>query len=77
MYGVEIFNVLPVTGLTNATGDIATPYEMFLGRKPLLQDFRVFGCPVVCKKWTSEGGRDNKQTERGMRGIFIIKPVGG
>ncbi len=31
----------------------------------------MFGCPVVCKKWTSEGGKDNEQTERGMRGIFI------
>ena len=23
------------------------------------------------KKWTSEGGKDNKQTKRGMQGIFI------
>jgi hypothetical protein len=71
MYSTAIFNVLPVTGLTRADGNIATPHEMFLNLKPLLQDFRVFGCPVVCKKWTSEGGHENKQTERGMRGIFI------
>jgi hypothetical protein len=23
------------------------------------------------KKWTSEGGKDNKQTKRGMQGIFF------
>ena len=62
---------LPATGLTATDGNIATPHEMFFGRKPLFQDFWVFGCPVVCKKWTSEGGKDNEQTERGMRGIFI------
>jgi len=70
-YAAQIFNVLPVRGLKNQEEIPSTPHEMFFGSKPCILPFRVFGCPSVIKRWVAEERSQGKQTERGMRGIFI------
>ena len=70
-YAAHIFNVIPVHGLKNQAEVPATPYELFHGVKPSILPFRVFGCPSVIKSWTADERSNGKQTERGMRGIFI------
>jgi transposase InsO family protein len=70
VYSCHIFNVLPVKGLYSRD-QVATPYELFQGTKPNISQFRVFGCPVTARKWTITGNSHGKQTERGIRGIFV------
>jgi hypothetical protein len=67
----RIFNVLPVKGLQDTNGNIATPYELFIGEKPKIHHFRVFGCPVVARKWSTTQTSSGKKTECGIRGIFL------
>ncbi len=70
IYSCHIFNVLPVKGLY-LNGHVGTPYELFQGAKPRISHFRVFGCPVTARKWTTTQSSTGKQTERGIRGIFV------
>jgi hypothetical protein len=70
-YVAQIFNVLPVRGLKNQEEIPSTPHEMFFGVKPCILPLRVFGCPCIIKRWLAEKRSPGKQTERGMRGIFI------
>jgi hypothetical protein len=71
-YSTYIFNVLPVRGLRDGDTDSpATPHELFFGSKPRISHYWVFGCPVIIHKWTSSDNTNGKQTERGIRGIFI------
>ena len=76
LYACEAFSVLPVKGLLNKDGNPATPHELFTGEKPCISDFRVFGCPVVVKKYVAriDGNATSNQTQRGIRGIFIGFP---
>jgi hypothetical protein len=67
----NIFNVLPVQGLKSQAEIPATPHELFFGSKPFILPFQVFGCPSIAKRWTADERANGKQTERGMRGIFI------
>jgi transposase InsO family protein len=75
-YAASVFNILPVKNLYNTEGDIASPHELFTGLKPLISNYRVFGCPVVAKRWVvSIDGRETVHcTEKGIRGIFIGFP---
>jgi len=63
-------------GVLNKDGNPATPHELFTGEKPCISDFRVFGCPVVVKKYVAriDGNATSNQTQRGIRGIFIGFP---
>jgi transposase InsO family protein len=70
IYSCHIFNVLPVKGLY-LNRHVGTPYELFQGDKPAISQFRVFGCPVTARKWTMKQSSSGKQTQRGIRGIFI------
>jgi hypothetical protein len=70
-YAAHIFNILPVHGLKNQEEYPSTPHELFFGTKPCILSYRVFGCPSVLCRWTAEERSNGKQTERGMRGIFI------
>ena len=76
-YACEIFSVLPIAGLFNAEGNPTTPAELFTGHNPMVLHFRVFGCPVVIKKHMAliDGKPLQKQTQRGVRGIFIGLPA--
>jgi hypothetical protein len=67
----RIFNVLPVRGLYDEQGNVATPHLLFLGNKPQIKHFCIFGCPIVARKWSTIQTSSGKQTERGVRGIFI------
>lgn len=49
----------------------STPYQLFFGKCPLISRFRVFGCPAVVRHWVVHNKTNGKQTERGIRGIFI------
>jgi transposase InsO family protein len=72
VYSTYIFNALPVRGLQGEDTELpATPHERFFNVKPRIGHFRTFGCPVVIRKWTSLDNSNSKQTERGIRGIFI------
>jgi hypothetical protein len=64
VYACHIFNVLPIRGLQNDDDIPATPYQLFFDKRPMISNYRVFGCPTVVK-------RSGKQTERGTRGIII------
>ncbi len=73
-YASDIFNVLPICRNAPA-GDVpTTPYQLFHGTLPCISAFRVFGSPVVMKRWVTEMSKTGKQTERGTRGIFIGFP---
>jgi transposase InsO family protein len=70
VYSTYIFNALPVRGLSGDHPDVpSTPHELFFGTKPRIHHLRVFGCSV--RKWTSFDRSNGKQTERGIRGIFL------
>jgi hypothetical protein len=76
-YATAIFNVLSVKGIFNKDGVTSTPHELCRGHKPsMIQEFKVFGCPCVAKKYlaTIDGSQQSKQTERGIRGVFIGFP---
>ena len=75
-YACEVFAVLPVAGLYTHDQQPATPTQLFTGQKPIVSHFRVFGCPVVIKKHVArvDGKSLQKQTQRGVRGIFIGFP---
>jgi hypothetical protein len=49
----------------------ATPYELFFSEKPSIARFQVFGCPTVVCQWATKQSLQGKQTERGIRGIFL------
>ena len=78
LYAVIIFNIIPVKKLVNKNGFPVTPYELFLGEKPRISHLRVFGCPIVARKWiiTNNEGKTvrNKTSQRSVKGIFIGLP---
>jgi hypothetical protein len=37
----------------------------------MISHFHIFGCPVVARKLTAGTNTSGKQTERGIRGIFV------
>jgi hypothetical protein len=61
-----------VRGLQDEETEIpATPHKLVFGIKPRISHLRTFGCPVIIRKWTTSDNINGKQTERGLRGIFI------
>jgi len=70
IYSCHIFNVLPMKG-RYLNGHVGTPYELFQGAKPAISQFRVVGCPVTARKWTTKQNSAGKQTQCGICGIFI------
>jgi hypothetical protein len=73
-YMSDVFNILPIHCNTPAGEVPTTPYQLFHGTLPSISAFRVFGSPVVVKRWVTEMSSTGKQTERGTRGIFIGFP---
>ena len=50
---------------------------MATSQKPAVNNFRVFGCPTIFKRYeVSDDGKRvwNKYTQQGMRGIFVGIP---
>ena len=79
-YAAVLHNVLPVKGITKPNGDIATPHELFYGKKPKIKNLRVFGCPAVRKCYSASDTDQNSQQlsqwnlQCGIRCIFIGLP---
>jgi hypothetical protein len=75
LHACHVFNVLPLKVLVMRDGVITAPYELFVGSKPKVSHFRVFGCPCIAKKWTiSVDGKpedNSKGTHRGIRGTHL------
>ena len=75
LHACNVFNILPLKDLVTANGTVTTPFELFVGSKPMVSHFRVFGCPCIAKKWTiSVDGKpedNSKGTQRGIRGIHL------
>jgi len=70
VYSCHIFNALPVKGLF-LNGHVSTPFELFQGVKPKIGHLQVFGCPITARHWTTAENTNGKQTQRGIRGIFV------
>ncbi len=75
LHACNVVNMLPLKGLVTAEGTVTTPFELFVGSKPIVSHFRVFGCPCIAKKWTiSVDGKpedNSKGTQRRIRGIHL------
>ena len=53
------------------------PYYKAFNKKPNVQQFKIFGCPAVFKRFeiSKDGKRIiNKYNQQGMRGIFVGLP---
>ena len=77
-YAVHIVNSCPAKNVIDKDGNPTTPFHFSYGRKPSLNNFRVFGCPVYFKRY--EPTFRNKvitykqQLQRASRGTFIGFP---
>jgi hypothetical protein len=76
LHACNVFNILPLKDLVTLDRTVSTPpFELFVGSKPMVSNFRVLGCPCVTMKWTiSVDGKpedNSKGTQRGTRGIHL------
>jgi hypothetical protein len=76
-----LVNMSPVKGVfISEEGDTerpCTPFEKYFGAKPSLSRLRVFGCPVIFKAHSRNGGslRNSNIIQRGVRGIWCGFPI--
>ena len=77
-YSCAILRVLPAKGLKIDQSTVVTTYELLYGRKPSIRRFKVFGCPVIFKRYQPiyDGDSSTKftQLQQGSRGIFVGFP---
>ena len=77
-YVCEILLVLPAKGLKLDDSTLVTTYELLYNKKPSVRRFKVFGCPVVFKRYQPayDGDSTTKfmQLQQGSRGIFVGFP---
>ena len=77
-YACLILRVLPTKNLLKDEKTPTTTYELLYNKRPRVQRFKVFGCPVVFKRYQPvfEGDASTKftQLQRGSRGIFVGFP---
>ena len=70
--------MLPAKGLVNEEGNPTTTYEIMYNKKARVQRFKVFGCPVVFKRYQPLHDGDVtttfRQLQRGSRGTFVGFP---
>jgi hypothetical protein len=75
LHACDVINILPLKDLITDDGTVTTPFELFVGSKPMVSHFRVFRCPCIAKKWTTSVDgkpKDNsKGTQRGIRGMHL------
>ncbi len=63
----NVFNILPLEDLVTANGTVTTPFELFVGSKPMVSHFSVFGCPCIAKSGQSQWMASLKITARAPR----------
>ena len=77
-YACLILRVLPAKGLINVHGKPTTTYEILHGKRPRIKRFKVFGCPVIFKRYQPQHEGDTNtsfhQLQRGSRGMFVGFP---
>ena len=77
-YACKILRVLPAKGLIDSNGKPTTTYQIIHGKRPRVLRFKVFGCPVVFKRYSPQFDGDIttnfKQLQRGSKGIFVGFP---
>jgi hypothetical protein len=70
-----MFNTLSCKDLVTADDTVTTPFELFVGSKPMVSHFRVFGRPCFTKKWTTlvdcKPEDNSKGIQRGIKGIHL------
>jgi hypothetical protein len=77
-YAIHTVNSCPTKNVTDQDGNPTTPYQYTYGRKPILANFRILGCPVYFKHY--EATIHNKlitykqQFQCSSCGIFIGFP---
>ena len=79
-YALLILRVLPPKNLTDEEGNPLTTYQLLHHMKPRVSRFKVFGCPVVFKRYQPfKDGKlvtDFQQIQQGSRGTFVGFPPG-
>ena len=77
-YAIMILRVLPPKNLVDERGNPITTYQLLHHVKPRISRFKVFGCPVVFKRYQpfkdNKMVTDFKQVQQGSRGIFVGFP---
>ena len=77
-YACKILRVLPGKNLVDKDGKLTTTYAVLHGRKPRIFRYKVFGCPVVFKRYQPmKNGKaltNFQQVQQGSRGIFVGFP---
>ena len=76
----EIFSVIPIKTIRK-NGQLTTSHELFTGKKPKIDRFRVMFCPCVIKKYTSTAPNHEGKyitvdvakrfAQKGIRGMYI------
>ena len=79
-YALLILRVLPAKNLVDEEANPITTYQLIHHLKPRVSRFKVFGCPVVFKRYQpfldGKMVTDFKQLQQGSRGIFVGFPRG-
>ena len=77
-YSLCILRIMPAKGLKDTNGNLITTYQIIHHKKPRVQRFKVFGCPVIFKRYQPQHEGDTAtqftQLQRGCRGIFVGFP---
>jgi len=77
-YAILILRVIPPKGLVDVDGNATTSYQVIHGKKPRVARYKVFGCPVVFKRYQPKSDTEIqthfKQLQRGSRGTFVGFP---
>jgi hypothetical protein len=78
VYACKQLQVLPAKSLVNVNGQPMTTYAILHGKKPRIGRYKVFGCPVVFKRYSpqvnGETKTEFKELQHGQRGIFVGFP---
>ena len=77
-YATIILRVMPHRSLKSIDGKPITTYEVLHKKKPRIRRFKVFGSPVIFKRYKPQHDGDTttdfRQLQRGSRGIFVGFP---
>jgi hypothetical protein len=78
-YACKQLRVLPAKGLVDCEGNPTTTYAILNGKKPKILRFKVFGCPVVFKRYMpyidGKATTEFKELQQGTRGVFVGFPI--
>jgi hypothetical protein len=69
LHACHVFNVLPLKDLVTSDGVITTPYQLFVGSKPKVSHFRVFGFPCIVRSGQSPWMANLRTTARAHKEV--------